>query len=49
MGDVLRSQVSAALGRLVMEVFLPGPEVKLSSLGEDSVPVGALILAGRTC
>ena len=45
-GEPLRAAVQAALGRFVMEVFLPGPRVLLAGLGEDAVPVGALRLAG---
>jgi len=45
-GEPLRAAVQAALGRFVMEVFLPGPRVLLAGLGEDAVPVGALKLAG---
>lgn len=44
-GEPLRSAVAAALPRLVMEVFHGGPPIKLSALGEDAVPVGALLLA----
>ena len=44
-GEPLRAAVAAALPRLVMEVFHGGPQVKLAALGEDAVPVGALLLA----
>ena len=44
-GEPLRAAVAAALPRLVMEVFHGGPPIKLSALGEDAVPVGALLLA----
>jgi hypothetical protein len=30
-----------------MEAFAPGPRIALSSLQEDAVPAGALILASR--
>jgi glucokinase len=46
-GEPLRSAVAEALPRYVMDSFQPGPEVRLAGLGEDSVPVGALVLAGR--
>ncbi len=46
-GEPLRAAVAAALPRLVMEVFHGGPPIKLASLGEDAVPVGALLLAQR--
>jgi glucokinase len=44
-GEPLRAAVQAALGRFVMEAFLPGPRVLIAGLGEDAVPVGALKLA----
>lgn len=37
--------VEQALGGFVMEAFAPGPRVVLAGLGEDAVPVGALLLA----
>jgi glucokinase len=46
-GEPLRAEVALALGRHIMEIFLPGPAIRLASLGEDVVPTGALILAGR--
>lgn len=44
-GEPLRSAVAEALPQNVMEAFHPVPPVKLAALGEDAVPVGALILA----
>jgi len=44
-GEPLRSGVEAALGQATMDVLKPGPSVRLASLGEDAVPVGALLLA----
>jgi glucokinase len=44
-GEPLRAAVQAALTPLVMEVFQPGLTVRLAALGEDAVPVGALLLA----
>ena len=44
-GAPLRAAVAAALRRYVMEAFAPGPRVVLAGLGEDAVPVGALLLA----
>ena len=44
-GEPLRTAVAAHLPSHVMEAFLPAPEVRLASLGEDAVPVGALCLA----
>ena len=44
-GEPLRAAVAAALGRFVMEAFQPAPPVRVAELGEDAVPVGALLLA----
>ena len=44
-GEPLRSAVEEALSRYVMEAFAPGPKVRLATLLEDAVPVGALALA----
>ena len=44
-GEPLRIAVAEALRDRVMEVFCGGPEVKLAALGEDAVPIGALLLA----
>jgi len=46
-GEPLRAAVAAALPEFIMEVFRPGPQIKLAVLGEDAVPVGALCLASR--
>lgn len=45
LGEPLRLAVATALPRFVMQVFVGGPQVKLAALGEDAVPVGALLLA----
>lgn len=45
LGEPLRAAVEAALPRFVMEAFRPGPALRLAGLGEDAVPVGALLLA----
>lgn len=45
-GEPLRAAVAAQLPRFLMEVFGRGPEIKLTALGEDAVPVGALKLNG---
>lgn len=45
-GEVLREAVQRRLGSYLMEAFAPGPEVRLAALGEDAVPIGALLLAG---
>ena len=44
-GDPFRQAIADALPRFIMDVFKPGPGVLLAGLGEDSVPVGALLLA----
>jgi len=44
-GEPLRSRVERSLRRFIMEAFAPGPVVALAALGEDAVPVGALVLA----
>jgi len=44
-GEPLRAAVQKALPAFLMEVFRPGPEIKLAALGEDAVPAGALMLA----
>jgi len=46
-GEPLRRAVEASLARFVMDAFAPGPHVVLAALGEDAVPVGALVLAQR--
>jgi glucokinase len=45
-GEPLRAAVQTHLRRFIMEVFGTGPSVQLAALGEDAVPVGALLLAG---
>ncbi|MBI3876280.1 MAG: ROK family protein, partial [Verrucomicrobia bacterium] len=47
LGEPLRAAVAVALRGFVMDVFAPGPRVLLAGLGEDAVPVGALLLAGE--
>jgi glucokinase len=44
-GEPLRAAVADALPGFIMEAFHPGPTVRLAALGEDAVPVGALLLA----
>lgn len=44
-GEPLREAVETALRGYTMEAFVPGLEVRLSRLGADAVPVGALTLA----
>ncbi|MEC7881651.1 MAG: ROK family protein [Verrucomicrobiota bacterium] len=45
MGEPLREGVEMNLNQFIMSAMQPGPEVKLSMLKEDVVPVGALYLA----
>lgn len=44
-GEPLRAAVEDALRGFVMEAFAPAPRVCAAQLGEDAVPVGALLLA----
>jgi glucokinase len=46
-GEPLREAVERQLPQFLMDVFRPGPSVRLAALGEDAVPVGALLLAAR--
>ncbi len=46
-GDPLRDAIAAALPPYVMDSFQPGPPIVLAGLKEDSVPVGALVLASE--
>jgi glucokinase len=48
-GEPLRASIARALGRYVMAAFRPGPVVALAGLGEDSVPLGACVLAADAC
>ena len=45
MGDVLAQGVARVVPKYIMDVYLPGPRIALAALGEDAVPVGALLLA----
>ncbi len=44
-GEPLRLAVQHALPRFIMDAFKPGPRIALAALGDDAVPVGALVLA----
>ena len=44
-GEVFRASVQQHLPRFLMDAFKPGPEVRVAGLGEDVVPIGALLLA----
>jgi glucokinase len=46
LGEPLRQAVALSLGGFTMEAFAPGPRVVITALGEDAVPVGALMLGG---
>ena len=48
LGEPLRQAVAEALPIRIMEIFRPGPSVRLASLGEDAVPIGALLLAAAS-
>lgn len=48
-GEPLRDAVARALPLLIMHAFRPGPRIALSSLQEDVVPAGALLLAEDAC
>ncbi len=45
LGEPLRAGVAQAMRNYIMDAFAPGPRVALAGLGEDAVPVGALLLA----
>jgi glucokinase len=47
LGEPLRAAVEQRLPDYVMHAFAPGPSIRLAALGEDAVPVGALLLAAR--
>ncbi|HEY3916054.1 MAG TPA: ROK family protein, partial [Verrucomicrobiae bacterium] len=44
-GEPLRAAVERNLHGFIMDAFAPGPKIALARLGEDAVPVGALMLA----
>jgi glucokinase len=44
-GEPLRAAIASVLPRFLMEVFAPGPELRLAALGEDAVTVGCLVAA----
>jgi glucokinase len=47
LGEPLRAFTEQKIPGYVMDVFQPGPPVRLSQLMEDAVPLGALLLAKR--
>jgi glucokinase len=44
-GQPLQAGVEKALPKFTMEAFAPGPRICLAALGEDVVPIGALVAA----
>jgi len=48
LGDTLQKAVSEKLPRYLMKAFAPGPEVKLTELMENAVPVGCLVLSSQS-
>jgi len=44
-GKPFRDAVAGAIEPYVMQIFRPLPEVRLSALGEDVVPIGAMYMA----
>ena len=43
-GVPLRKNIEQQLPDFLMEIYGTGPQIKLAELGEDAVPVGALLL-----
>ena len=43
-GEPLRQGIAENLPEFLMEIYGEGPKIKLAKLGEDAVPVGALLL-----
>jgi len=48
LGEQLRVLIEKQLNKYLMTAFLPAPLVKISSLAEDVVPIGALELAKKS-
>ena len=44
-GEPLRAAVAERLPQFIMDVYRPGPQIRLAGLREESVPVGALLMA----
>ena len=44
-GEPLRASVEATLPKFLMQVFAPGPRIAIAALGEEMVPIGAILLA----
>lgn len=47
LGEILRRPTAEKLSRAVMEAHRPGPDLRVAALGEDAVPVGALLLSSQ--
>jgi len=47
MGELLSNAVRKHLTGFIMDAFKPAPSIKIAALGEDVVPIGALLLAKR--
>jgi glucokinase len=47
-GEPLVARIREKIAPYLMDAFRPGPEIKLSELKEDAVPVGALALAAQS-
>ena len=45
LGEPWRGAVAKTLPQYLMKAFLPGPQIHLAALGEETVPLGALLLA----
>ena len=43
-GEPLRQDIADTLPEILMEIYGNGPQIKLTELAEDAVPVGALLL-----
>lgn len=46
-GDLLENAIRARLSAFLMKAFQPGPLISLARLKENSVPIGALLLASQ--
>ncbi len=44
-GEPLRAAVSSSIQKYITKAYKPGPDIKIATLGEDVVCIGALLLA----